>query len=204
MSGKVLLASVCMASGLTAWAQVQSAVRYAPASIDQAFTYAPERARLAPGTAAASGCKAAARTRAVNLWKGFGLIASFSGGHASNIASGVDANKIVYLGGVPYTRALPGPRKEAAPQRHLQYFGQALFGSVHAFNGVFPSHEGVKSSTDAFALQAGGGLNMALSWRFGLRLIQVDYLRTTLPNNGSDTQNDLRLAVGVTYHLGKD
>jgi hypothetical protein len=74
------------------------------------------RPSLLRGTAAVSDCKAAARSRAVNLWKGFGLVASFSGGHASNIASGVDANRILYLGGVRYTRALPVPGDVEAHQ----------------------------------------------------------------------------------------
>jgi hypothetical protein len=44
---------------------------------------------------------------------------------------------------------------------------------------------------------------VALSRGFGVRAFEVDYLRTSLPNNASNSQNDLRIAFGLTYHTGK-
>jgi hypothetical protein len=35
-----------------------------------------------------------------------------------------------------------------------------------------------------------------------VRLLEADYVRTQLPNNYSQSQNDVRLAFGVTYHFG--
>jgi hypothetical protein len=52
-------------------------------------------------------------------------------------------------------------------------------------------------------MQTGGGFNLLLSKSFGLRLLQVDYARTTLPNNASNTENDLRLAFGVIWRIGR-
>jgi hypothetical protein len=52
-------------------------------------------------------------------------------------------------------------------------------------------------------MQLGGGVDVALSRGFGVRAIEVDYVRTSLPNNASNTQNDLKIAFGVTYHIGK-
>jgi hypothetical protein len=73
---------------------------------------------------------------------------------------------------------------------------------VHAFNGLFPSSGNtVKSSANAFAMQVGGGVNVALAKGFGLRALQLDYIYTTLPNNGTNTQHDLRMGIGITYHL---
>jgi hypothetical protein len=34
-------------------------------------------------------------------------------------------------------------------------------------------------------------------------LLEADYVRTWLPNNGSNSQNDLRLSFGIAYHIGK-
>jgi hypothetical protein len=53
------------------------------------------------------------------------------------------------------------------------------------------------------ALDAGGGVNILFSERFGVRLLEADYVRTALPNNGSNVQNDLRVSFGVTYRLGR-
>ena len=43
-------------------------------------------------------------------------------------------------------------------------------------------------------------MNLYLTRSFGVRLLQADYVRTTLPNAAANTQNDLRLAFGITYH----
>jgi hypothetical protein len=71
---------------------------------------------------------------------------------------------------------------------------------VHGFNGVYPASSSTTSSANAFALQAGGGFNYYLTKQWGLRLFEADYVRTALPNNAANIQNDLRLGFGVTYH----
>jgi hypothetical protein len=137
----------------------------------------------------------------VNFPNGLGVVASVSGGHASNAAPGVDVNKIVALGGERYTRTIWRFPKGATGRR-MEIFGQWLWGSVHGFDGVYPASGGLKASATGFAMQAGGGMNLTLGMRFGVRLLDVEFLQTNLPNNGSNTQNDLRLATGVTVHFG--
>jgi hypothetical protein len=168
-----------------------------------AITYAPERAQIVPGYCGCFWLEGAGAEVAVNWRKGFGLAASVSGGHASQVAPGVDVNKIMFLGGERYTHKLRSWHTGTPQERNLQIFGEWLFGDVHAFNGVFPASGGAKSSADAFAMQAGGGVNMSLYKRIGLRLLQIDYVKTALPNNVSDAQDDLRLAAGLTYRFGK-
>lgn len=201
--GRVLIVSVCIVSGLAACAQTQNSAKETPVAIDLAVTYSPERAQLAQGSCGCFWLQGAGMDAAVNFRKGFGVVASISGAHASNVAPGVDVNRIVALAGGRYTHSLWGFRKQAAQERHLEYFGQWLFGGDHAFNGIFPSGGGIVPRATAFAMQGGGGMNMALNEHFGLRLLEVEYLRSTLPNNGSNTQNDLRLAFGVTYRFKK-
>jgi len=139
---------------------------------------------------------------ALTFWKGIGIAASLTGDHSSNITSGVDANKITYLFGPRYTATVWRNNTDAANQRHLQAFGQGLFGRAHGFNGVYPVTGVATASANSFALQVGGGLNLYLSRRFGLRLLEADYVRTLLPNAAADAQNDLRLSFGGTLHLG--
>ena len=45
-------------------------------------------------------------------------------------------------------------------------------------------------------------MSLFFSKSWGVRLLEADYVRTSLPNNASNTQNDLRLAFGVIWHIG--
>jgi hypothetical protein len=46
-------------------------------------------------------------------------------------------------------------------------------------------------------------MNLFFSKSFGVRLLEMDYIRTALPNSASNTQNDLRLTFGVLWHIGR-
>jgi hypothetical protein len=197
--GRLLLASLVAAAFISVLVQAQNASLGSPAFIDVAVTYAAERAQIAPGTCGCFWLQGGGADAALTLWKGFGASASITGAHASNYYSGVDVNKITYMFGPRYTFAGWSLRPR---DRRLEIFGEALFGGVHAFSGAFPSSTGFTSSANSFALQAGGGINLALYRKIGLRLFQADYVRTDLPNSYSKSQNDLRLAVGVNYRFG--
>jgi hypothetical protein len=115
----------------------------------------------------------------------------------------VDVNKIQFAVGPRYTRTVCTIRSSAASKRHMQLFGQSLFGGAHTFDGVFPDSSGATSSAGSFAFVTGAGLDLSLSKRLGLRLLEADYNRTGLPNNGSNSQDYLRFAFGVTWHIDK-
>jgi len=140
---------------------------------------------------------------AVNFWRGLGIAASLTGDTASNLAPGVNANKLTYLGGPRYTYTAWKGNAGAADQRRLQIFAQGLFGAAHGFDGFYPASPAPTTSANSFAVQAGGGLNLYLTRSLGIRLIEADYVRTAMPNGAANTQNDMRLAFGITYHIGK-
>ena len=171
----------------------------APASIDLAITYSTEHAQLAPGTCGCFWLQGGGGDAAVTWWKGFGIAAGVTGETVSNYAPGVDFSKISYMGGPRYTYTLwkGGPTLQ---RPRLQIFGDGLFGAVHAFSGAFPTAAGINTTANSFALETGGGLNFFFSRRISVRLLEVDYVRTQLPNSYAGTQNDLRLAFGVSYH----
>jgi hypothetical protein len=194
---KVLLVSVC----LVAAASAQQAQTPAPFYTDLSVTYAPERSEIVPGKCC-FWMQGASADAAFTFWKGLGIAAALTGDHASAIAHGVDLNKIAYLGGPRYTHSAWTSHTGAAATPRYQIFGQGLFGGVHGFDGVYPTTSSTTPSANAFALQAGGGFNYFFTKNLGLRVFEVDYVRTQLPNGGSNSQNDLRLAFGVTYHFG--
>jgi|SRR5271157_1795580 len=199
--GKVLLVGACMLAGASAWAQ-QSQTPVSPAfSTDLAVTFAAERTQALPGQANIW-FKGGGADAAVTFNNGMGFAASLTGDHASNITPGVDANKFTFLAGPRYTwTAWHGHAKTA--DKRLQIFAQGLFGLTYGFNGQYPATSGIASSANSLAMQAGGGLNYYLTRKFGLRLLEADYVRTALPNGAANIQNDMRLSAGVTCHFGR-
>jgi hypothetical protein len=188
-------------TGVAAWAQ-QSHVpaKTEVRSADFAVTYGAEQTELVPGQCC-TWLQGGGVDAAVSLWKGFGIAAGMTGDHASNVTPGVDVNTIKFWGGPRYTHTLW--IGHATDKRRMQIFGQGLFGEVHGFDGVYPGTPTATSSANAFALETGGGLNVFLTKRFGLRLVEAEYVRTELPNNTTNVQNDLRLSAGLVYHIGE-
>jgi outer membrane protein OmpA-like peptidoglycan-associated protein len=197
--GKLLLVGACMLAGVAAGAQqAQYSVNHPPVYTDVAVTFAAERADIVPGKCC-FWMEGAGVDAALTFWKGqLGIAGSLTGDHVSNYAPGLDVNKITFLGGPRYTYTI-WPSHQGRPR--VQIFGQGLFGGVHGFDGAFPSSAGLKTTAGSFALQTGGGVNLFFTRRFGLRLIEADYVRTALSNGSGNTQDDLRLAAGVTYEF---
>jgi outer membrane protein OmpA-like peptidoglycan-associated protein len=213
--GRALLLSALILAGAAGWAQQKPE----SVSTDLGITFAAERSQVVPNDC----CfwfKGGGADASFNFWKGWGIAATLTGDHAANVTSGVfvtapdfrlrpqadaeaitdgvDVNKISFLAGPRYTwTAWTGAR-----DHRLQVFGQGLFGISHGFDGLYPSGNSLKSSANSFAIQTGGGLNYYFTRHWGVRLIEADYVRTAFPNAADDVQNDLRLAAGVTYHIG--
>jgi hypothetical protein len=204
LCGRAVLAGACMLAPAAGWAQ--TAPSPAPGSApkpkivtDVAFTYNAELGQLAPGNCGCFWLQGAGVDAAVSLRNGLGIAATFNGGRAPHVAPGVDIVKVQYLAGPRYAYTAHG--KTAEPRARLQLFGQALFGGVHASNGAYPSPTGLKTEASSFAMEAGGGANVLLAHGFGVRVVEVDYVRNALPNDASNTQNDTRLAFGITWRF---
>jgi hypothetical protein len=189
-----------MLAGAAGWAQQSQTST--TVSTDLAVTFAVEHSQVVPGQTG-FWFKGGGADIAFTFKNGLGFAASLSGDHASNVTTGIDANKMTYLGGPRYTWTAWQGHAKAADNRRLQIFGQGLFGWTHGFNGYYPALPAATSSAGSAALQAGGGLNLYLTRNFGLRLLEADYVRTALPNAAANIQNDMRLSFGLTYHLGK-
>jgi hypothetical protein len=192
-----------MLADLAAGAQHNNTLaKLTPVSADVAITYDAERAKVAPGSCGCFWYEGGGADVAINFAKGIGIAAALTGDHASNYAPGLDISKIAFMAGPRYTYTfLKHHADGAVPRPRLQLFGEALFGGVHAFNSTFPSSSGVTASAGSFALQTGAGVNLSLSRGFSVRLLEADYVRTELPNSLADTQNDLRLGFGISYHV---
>lgn len=167
-----------------------------PSSI--AVTYNAERAKTTFGNCNCFWFQGAAVDANWAVQGHLGLVAQLSGAHASNIGPGVDISKIDFLFGPRYTAPLP---VWAHSRYRPNLFGEFLLGGVHAFDAVIPTKTGTSKSDTALGLQAGGGANVWLTRRFGIRLIEADFVYSGLPNGGNSRQYDLRLATGVTFRF---
>jgi peptidoglycan-associated lipoprotein len=187
-----LVALFCLALAGDAHAQT------VPGAVN--FRYSEQVSNAPPGDCGCFGLEGAAVDAAWNLisldgWRGagLGLAADFGVVHAGQV------NGAGY--GLTLTSFTAGPRVRL-PGKRLQTFAQALFGVAHGSGSQFPSGSTLVSSANSFALDLGGGVDYSINQRLSVRALQLDYLRTSLPNIGSDSQNSLRVGVGFTVHLG--
>ncbi len=200
---RILAASLLLLASAASAQQSASPVVRKTAGIDLAVTYHAERAQIAPGHCACFWMEGGGAEAALALWKGWGVAAGLSGGHASNVTPHVDVNKLDFLAGPRYTWSLPVRLTLGKIKPPVQIFGQGLFGYAYGFNGVYPTTAGAVPSASSFALRAGGGFNLRLTPRLGVRLLEADYERTALPNNASNTQNNLLIAAGLTWRFAR-
>jgi len=109
--------------------------------------------------------------------------------------NGVPVNLVVVAFGPRYTWKAP------LHSRHsLQLFGQGLIGEDFGFSGLYPSAQGTTSSANSFALNTGLGADLSLTPHFSMRVLQIDYLRTQLPNSATNVQNSVSFAAGIVFH----
>lgn len=198
--GRVLLCGVLTMAAMAHAQQARPYLLPGATSADIAATYNLERAKIASSNCGCFWMNGGGAEGALNFRHGLGAVALLDAGHASNITPGVSLSKFTYLFGPRYTFSPIRWRKQ---RRQTRLFGEALFGGAHGFSSSFPTPSGMATSANSFAMQLGGGVDVAAGRRFGVRALELDYVRTSLPNNASNTQNDLRIAFGVTYHIGR-
>jgi peptidoglycan-associated lipoprotein len=119
--------------------------------------------------------------------RGFGATASVLGLHADSIGSGVPVNMVIVTFGPSYTYG----------HRRASLFAHGLVGVAEGFQGLYPQGGVATSSANSLAVQTGGGVDVGLSRHVAVRLVQVEYVRTQLPNSLTNVQNNLRLGVGI-------
>jgi outer membrane immunogenic protein len=129
-----------------------------------------------------------------NAWIGlplshnFSAVAEFSGEYADNVnATGADLTIYSYLF---------GPRYTLGNSSRFRPFGQVLLGGAHVTGTFQPNASGASGSFNAFAMVAGGGLDLGVTRHLALRAIEADYYLTRFPNGVNGRQNNLRISAG--------
>jgi len=133
-------------------------------------------------TANMNGGSAAVSYNPVN-W--LGLVAEVGGYHGGQNSQGVGVNGEVYT-------FLFGPKTTFRLGRFTP-FVQTLFGGAHASTGS------VYGSSTGFAMATGGGLDCNLTQHVGVRIVEADYVLTTLNDTFNNRQNNARISAGVVF-----
>ena len=134
-------------------------------------------------------------------WLGVGadFMANF-GSHSVPVFFGnsadVDSQRYVYVF---------GPRVTIWRNPQFRVFAEALAGGVHAnadftLNRRFFSSPSASASADGFATAIGGGFDWRLTNRLSWRVVQADYLGTSL---GSNWESNFRASTGIVYSFGR-
>lgn len=188
MCGMNLLAVVVLAGGTTAFGQASTSAENVTSSLEVSLTFTPVLANQNRGSGFAM--QGGGVQMNGQFWRGLGAAADITGLHSSNMnGSGV---------GLDLVTATFGPRYTWSHNRFAA-FGQALVGEANGMNSIFPAAQGANFNSNSMALQLGGGINRALSQRFSVRVVELDWLRTQLPNGSTNVQNNLKLGVGLVF-----
>ncbi len=134
-----------------------------------------------------------------NSWIALGgdFMANFGGKTYNRLFGSIDVDSERYV-------YVFGPRVTFWQDPRFRIFGEVLGGGVHAeatldFSSVLGSFPSRTASADSFAMAIGGGVDWRFSRHWAWRVVQADYLPTTL---GSDWQNNFRASTGVVFSFG--
>ncbi len=194
-----LLLTVAAASARPAAAQSAdrpAAASNEPARAELTLGYTYMRSNAPPG---GCGCFNLNGGNASFAWAvkpgSWALVGDVVSAHADGVsAAGYGLTLSAFTGGVRY---LP-------PVGHssLKPFGQALAGVAHSSGTLVQgSSSATANAGAAFAGNFGGGLDLGVSRRFSVRLVEADYLLTTFDNGSNNHQNNLRISAGVVIHF---
>jgi peptidoglycan-associated lipoprotein len=100
------------------------------------------------------------------------------------------------------TTYLIGPRYNLTKGSHrVVPFANLLLGAAHVSDGYFPSGSSSSTAATAFAMAAGGGMDISLGKHMAVRPIEADYLLTRFPNADNSRQNNVSLTSGIVFRF---
>jgi outer membrane immunogenic protein len=185
----VVLSTLAFTSAVARRAQAQSGSR-----VEVGLDYNYVRSNVPNGGCGCFGLNGGSGWVAFKFTRSLALVGEIASQNASNISTtGANLTLTSYLAGARYSWTHAA---RFAP------FAQALLGGAHAGGTLAPGNSGLPGSANAFALTAGGGLDIGLTRRIALRALEADYYLTRFDNGVNDHQNNLRIEAGVIVRFG--
>ncbi len=196
-----LAATVAFAA--TALPLAQAHAQFGSRSADFSMSYVQERSKFV-GSASSDYfyLRGAKLDYTVDLWHGLGASVTGAGLAASNLRGSIDIEHIQFLVGPRYTYTL-GHITDTAWNRHGSVFVEGKVGYTLAPAGLYPSNGVQQTHSSSLTYEGGAGINVTIYHRFDLRLIEGGYVRTSLPNGGTNVQNTVWVGSGINFHFGR-
>jgi len=192
----VLLLAIASVSAHRSCAQTQQPSPDKPLRSELAIDYSFVRSNAPPASCTCFNMNGVSATYAWPVKPGhFALAGDITIAHAGSVGSSEESLTLsTFTAGVRYLPPVHDWR--------IQPFGQVLVGLVHSAGTVVEgSNPGAANAGAAFASNIGGGLDLKANRRFAIRLIEADYLLTTIDNSTNNHQNDLRISAGVVLRF---
>jgi peptidoglycan-associated lipoprotein len=193
----VLLLTVAAVSSRPAAAQLsQAPPPERPMRSDLAVDYSYLRSNAPPGGCTCFNLNGVSVNIAFPALPGrFALVGDLTIDNVSKVnTSGYSLTLSTFTVGARYL-----PKLRHSP---FQPFAQIMAGGAHASGSLtLPPNPLAQNATLSFAASIGGGLDVHLNKRFGIRLAQADYYPTTFDNGSNNHQNNFRLSAGAVIHF---
>ena len=167
-----------------------------PLRAELALSYSYLRSNEPPGGCGCFNLNGGSATFAWPVKPGsFTLVGDVTVAHAGTAAaSGESLTLSAFTAGARYL-----PKLGRSP---VQPYGQTLVGVAHSSGTLVQgANPAAANAGAAFAANLGGGLDLRVSPRFSVRLIEADYLVTTFDNGTNNHQNNLRIGAGVVVRF---
>jgi outer membrane immunogenic protein len=174
-------------------AQQPAAVSSEATRFDFSGGFSLLRSNAPPGTCGCFSLYGASGSAAFNFNNWIGAVADVGYVRAGSITSADRSLSIMSF--------LFGPRFSLRTRGRFTPYAQALFGDGRG-SGTLLSGSTTPVTNNAFAMALGGGMDYALTRRFAVRG-QVEYLQTRFSNLANNRENNLRITIGIVYHLGR-
>jgi outer membrane immunogenic protein len=159
---------------------------------DAALTYQWMRTNTQPGDCGCFGLNGAGLSASWNSGSYWSAVAEGGAHFATNgPGTGKSLTLLSLFGGARYYV----PYGWHHENYRVHPFTQALVGFAHANGGI----AGAGDSSFALVGRIGGGLDLSMSSRLAVRLLQADYDISTFRNGVNDRQNNLLLGAGVVF-----
>jgi hypothetical protein len=163
---------------------------------DAAIAYHWVRSNAGPGECGCFGLNGGGVSGSWNYRGPWSFVADFSAENTSGApVTGNSLTLTSYLAGARYRLPQPLLKGKHKPQA----FAQVLLGAAHAGGGI----AGIGDASFGFASRVGGGLDVPVSPRFAVRVVQLDYYLTTFSNATNDHQNNFLVGAGLVFHWSK-
>ncbi len=163
--------------------------------IELGGNYSYTRTNAPPGDCGCFGMNGGAGWFGYNFGRSLMLVGEVGSQYASDINS--------TTGDLRLTSFLVGLRRTWHRGHRISPFGQLLLGGAHASGALTPTPAGLAGSANAFAMAAGGGVDVKIMRHVALRLVQADYYLTRFDNSVNDHQNNLRIGAGLVFRFGR-